>query len=463
MDPTMSACQCAHGAAFGFAFPDDTDGEDEGDFPFLPGGGVASLASSSSLGASTSSMESSLAAAQNLHHTAANHLQVMQVRMDRMLEMIARGRPPAVLVEEIGRCLSDLRRLEATLRTSLRTPLDDGLGSRPFTHALVLESVAEAVADCMVAYGCKVVVVFARNLPRSLEMPPGGAAAVQAILGNLLLNACKHGQDHICLGVAYAPQDGEVTVEVSNQPRGSTRLAGAVLGGAGGHLMGRALASFGGRMVAHCCPSLFRVDVHIPMGPAAPPPPWTPPPPSGGCSGTCWEETLQRFQTKISFGAGGGPALFLGPQTVTTALSHRVQALHLARGQPLRVMVAEDNSLCSTLLCKRVRRLFPTSAIVAVASAEDARQVLLDGESFDVALVDENLQSGGELGSSLCSAIRASSPWCVILGTGGGGHNPGAAYDLLLPKPIHASDLRAALHTPHLGLEELGGDVYYAG
>jgi len=121
-------------------------------------------------------------------------------------------------------------------------------------------------------------------------------------------------------------------------------------------------------------------------------------------------------------------------------------------GQPLRVMVVDDDELVRAVVGEMLRA---AGHHVEVAAGPQDALALFSSGHFDVVLTDESMPD--MLGSELAVQIKASRPeTAVVLLTGWGSGLSGAGelphgIDMILGKPVREDELLACLNGAVIG------------
>jgi len=139
----------------------------------------------------------------------------------------------------------------------------------------------------------------------------------------------------------------------------------------------------------------------------------------------------------------------LRASAATPAIAVPVEPLGLSvGGQPLRGLVVDDDPVNRMLAVLQLRRL--NVQVVEVPSAEDALTLLHDGDAFDVAFIDVQLE--GMSGLELVRTIRSLPPphplMAVMTASATAADRQaasGAGADQFVPKPATAADMAAVL------------------
>ena len=126
------------------------------------------------------------------------------------------------------------------------------------------------------------------------------------------------------------------------------------------------------------------------------------------------------------------------------AISH--QPLRNGAGEPLRVLLVEDEALVALDLMEIVGRL--GAVVVAALATEDEAVEAFARHRPDVVMMDVRLRAGD--GISAASRLRASGPAAVIFVTGSTDAHTRSRMEAIagasiVSKPVRANALRAAL------------------
>jgi hypothetical protein len=143
----------------------------------------------------------------------------------------------------------------------------------------------------------------------------------------------------------------------------------------------------------------------------------------------------------ISRGAASG-----GPASGGTVDATASEPLRNAEGEPLRILLVEDEALVALDLIETVGRMGAT--VVAALATEDEAVEAFASHQPDVVMMDVRLRAGD--GINAAHRLRASGPAAVVFVTGSTDADtrrrmeaiPGAR---IVYKPVRAHELRSAL------------------